>query len=284
MVLRALLLLAASVGVSLLSASACDLQTATNQTSHAGYIENVQTCLRTLPNGYSFDEAIELDNVRRVNDARAKRGLPRLAIRRDLRETARWHSMDMAANKYFSHRGKDNRSHSQRISLLDRTLLFDAARENIAMMRGDIDLSTESKTLHDLLMESEGHYKNIMADNVSHIAVGVVRFDDGVWLTQLFVNEAGEFSAPVPTRLTPGQTLDLDTRLRDWTFAGFQAEQGNETKRFKTNRSDGRSVVPRVLYGDVRIGVRGEKRPTSEQPRGFYINLSGPSATILAPR
>ena len=283
MVLRAFLLLAAFVGISVPSALACDLQTATNQTSHAGYIENVQICLQALPNGYSIDEAIEQDNIRRVNEARVKRGLPALTSRRDLFDTARWHSMDMAANSYFNHRGKDNRSHDDRISLLDRTLLFDAARENIAMMRGDIDLGSESKTFHDLLMDSEGHYKNIMADNVSHIAVGVVRFDDGVWLTQLFVSESGEFSAPIPIRLTPGQMLDMDTRLREWDFAGFQAEQGSETKRFKTKRSTGHAVVPKVLYGDVRIGVRGEKRPTSEKTHGYYINLSGPSATILAP-
>lgn len=280
---RFLALVCGCIAMSSPAAYACDLQLTTKQTDAARYIESVQTCLEALPVGFEFDRQIEQDNIKSVNTARLRRGLQPLKIRTDLIAAARWHSLDMAANGYFQHRGADNRSHDQRISLLDRTLLYNAARENIAMMQGGFERGTENKTLHDLLMESEGHYKNIMAENITHIAVGVVRWKDGVWLTQLFVSEAGELSAPAPVRLSPGQIISLSAELTEWTFAGFQAEQGANVERFGIFKPDGRAIVPPKVAGDIRLGVRGERAPTSERERGYFINLSGPSVTITAP-
>ena len=281
--LRVITLLAFSALLVSPLARACDLQSSTNQSEAARYVESVRQCLSALPRDYTYDRRVEQDNIRRVNAARIRRGLAPLKERRDLLAPARWHSLDMAANAYFNHRGKDNRTHGLRISLLDRTLIYDVARENIAMMRGDFKRGSESELLHDLLMDSEGHYENIMADDISHIAVGVVRTNDGVWLTQLFVNEAGELSAPAPVRLTPGQILGFDARLSSLSFSSFQAEQGQKMKRFQTVSSTGRSVVPRDLSGDIRLGVRGDQRPTSTHERGYYVNLFGPSVTLVSP-
>ena len=263
-------------------AAACDQQTSTQQLQAARYIEDVQTCLSALPSEFALDRAVEQDNIRRVNDARNRRGLMPLKLRADLLPAARWHSFDMAANDFFSHRGQDGRTHGVRISLLDRTLIYDVARENIAMVRGDFDAGSESKLMHELLMNSEGHYENIMAEDVSHIAVGVVRTGDGVWLTQLFVNEAGELSAPAPVRLSPGQVLSFDAQLSKLQFAGFQSEQGNQMRRFQRLASSGQSVVPRELHGDIRLGVRGDQVPTSAHERGYYVNLFGPSVTLVS--
>ena len=264
-------------------ATACDLQTSMNQEESARYIEDVQTCLSGLPSEYRFDTVVEEDHVRRVNEARAKRGLAPLELRADLLPAARWHSLDMAANDYFNHRGKDDRTHGVRISLLDRTLIYDVARENIAMVRGDYEAGSESRLMHELLMKSKGHYANIMAEDISHIAVGVVRTGDGVWLTQLFVNEAGELSSPAPSRLTPGQVLSFDVQLKELRFASFQAEQGNKMQRFRRLSSNGRSIVPHDLSGDIRLGVRGDQVPTSEHEQGYYVNLFGPSVSLLSP-
>ena len=265
---------------------ACDLQASTKQRVAASYVSEVQQCLADLPEGYAFDAAIEQDNFRRVNEARRARGLQPLKLRRDLLNAARWHSVDMAANAYFSHRGQDGRSHDQRVSLLDRTLIYDASRENIAMMRGSYRPGAESETLHSGLMRSPGHYENIMADNISHMAVGVVRRGDGVWLTQLFVNEAGELSEPAPLRLVRGQHFAMNARLNGWTFSGFQVEQGKQLRKLQTTQPAGRPIIPVELAGDVVLGVRGERRAESSAQRGYYINLSGPSITLVsnAPR
>ncbi len=262
-------------------AHACDLQSATKHAQTARYIENVQLCLKSLPSDYQYDRSIEEDNIRRVNNARRRNGLLPLKVRPDLQAAARWHSLDMAANDFFNHHGQDNRTHGLRISLLDRSLIYDVARENIAMMSGDFEAGSESKLLHELLMDSESHFENIMAADVSHIAVGVVRTDNGVWLTQLFVNEAGELSIPAPIRLTPGQILSFDVSLTALEFSNVHAEQDDTITGFPTFSPSGRSVVPEHLTGDVRLGVRGDKRPTSEDERGYYINLFGPSVTVL---
>ena len=265
-------------------AFACDLKTAIRQTQAANYVEGVRRCLSMLPPGFSFDTAIETDNIARVNRERTRRGLKPLLLREDLRAAARWHSMDMAANDFFSHRGRDYRSHDQRVSLLDRTLIFDASRENIAMMRGHYQPGIEGDTLHTGLIESTGHRKNILAENISHIAVGVVRKDDGVWLTQLFVNEAGELSAPAPVRLSPGQAINMEARLNDWRFGGFQLRQGGLVKKFKTTRHTGGAVAPSDISGDVVLSVRGERPPPDRGGRGYYIDLSGPLVTMTNPQ
>lgn len=280
-VIRLVLLTLLGAGCVAQYAFACDLQASTKHSEAARYIESVQRCLTSLPAEFDKDRAMEQENIRRVNDARIRNGLPPLERRADLETAARWHSLDMAANDFFNHQGKDKRKHGARISLLDRSLIFDVARENIAMMRGEFESGSEGELLHDLLLESEGHYENIMAEDISHIAVGVIRTENGVWLTQLFVHEAGELTAPAPTRLTPGEILSFSARLAELDFTGFQAEQGDRLKRFDTFASTGRSIVPAEMSGDIRIGVRGDHPPTSANERGYYVNLFGPSVTLV---
>jgi len=264
------------------AASACNMSVTSRSAAAAGYVENAQRCLGTLPEGFTFDESMEADNLRRVNAERARDGKSQLKFRPELLAAARWHSMDMAANNFFSHKSKDQRTHDKRVSLLDRSLIYDASRENIAMIRGAFTLGTEDDTLHEGLMESPGHKSNILADNISHAAMGVVRYKNGVWLTQVFVNEAGELSAPAPVRLYPGQVLGISATLKDWEFKGFNAEQGETVTPFKTNRSGTTASAPGGVFGDVVLSTRGERR--NKSGGGSYINLSGPEVTMVASR
>ena len=215
--------------LSIPSAYACDLQAATNNTRAAGYVEDVLICLTSMPDGYTVDSAIEDDNFNRVNAEREKRGLTPLQLRRDLKVPARWHSMDMAANKYFSHEEKSKRTHSDRISLLDRTLIYSVASENIALVRGDNIKGAERQMLHTGLMESDSHREAILSDEVTHMATGVVRHGDGVWLTQIFVNQMGEFSSPVPVRVGASESLPLKINFPGWTPGGYEAHQEEDS-------------------------------------------------------
>lgn len=261
-------------------ANACDLGVATKEHKAAEYIEGVRSCLKYLPADYEYDEALERDNVARVNRERAKRGLPGLVLREDLRDAARWHSLDMAANQYFAHIGPDGRWPGDRISLLDRTLLADKSGENIAMMRGHLELRNVNEGLHDGLMESEGHKDNLLADYYTHIAVGVVRFKDGVWLTQIFTNEVGEFSEPVPIRMVPGQVFRPKPELTGWYSEEVGAKRKGELTMFETPDYVDGPVIPRDLSGEVTIRVRGDRRPPDDEGQVFYINVPGPKSSI----
>src|SRR2546425_10709331 len=67
----------------------------------------------SLANGASLDSA-ELELVGRVNEFRAARGLPTLAVSDSLTAAAKWMSADMAVNNYFAHTSQDGRKPTPR--------------------------------------------------------------------------------------------------------------------------------------------------------------------------
>lgn len=271
------------------SALACDLQTATKQPNVVGYVKGAQQCLTTPPDGFSFDEAFELDNISRVNEERTKRGLDPLVIRHELRDAARWHSFDMAANNYFNHNEKSGRTHGERIVALDRTLIFNIASENIAMARGVHINHSDREFLHTGLMESPSHKAAILSPDVSHIAVGAARFENGVWLTQLFVNKMGEFSEPVPLFVRPDQDIEFDAYITEWQHTGFDARQNGKLVKLETVEETGNLRLPEEVRGDFQLMVRGEKNDGevrvvgNRREQSFRrIALSGPLMSTSA--
>lgn len=277
---RAAIALFFFAALALPAAQACDLKISTQAHRAADYVDGVRLCLKYKPTEFTYDEVLERDNMARVNQERQKRGLPGLLLREDLRPAARWHSLDMAANQFFAHIGADGRNHADRISLLDRTLLTDKSGENLAMMRGYLERRNVSESLHEGLMESPSHAENLLADYYTHMAVGVVRYKDGVWLTQIFANEAGEFSEPVPIRLAPGQVFTADADLKGWYSEQVGAKHGSQLTMFDTPDYVDSPVVPRDLRGDVTIRVRGDRRPPDDIGKVFYLNVPGPKSSI----
>jgi len=167
--------------------------------------------------------------------------------------------VDMAANNYFSHDEKSKRSHSDRISLLDRKLVYSVAMENIAFMRGGDITGKAPETLHRGLMESDSHRKAILSDEVTHIAVGAVRHENGVWLTQVFVNKMGEFLTPVPTRIRAAEELRFRVMLPGWKPGGFEAHQKDEQKSLMSVSGGSALRLPKGIHGDFQLMVRGER-------------------------
>lgn len=114
-----------------------------------------------------------------TNAARAREGLSPYKPHQQLDKIAFAHSADMVENNYFSHTGLNGDS------VLERALAADidcsAVGENLAMG------AQNSLYLHELLMNSEGHRKNILA-NFTHMGTGVAFKEDGSpYLTQNFL-------------------------------------------------------------------------------------------------
>src|SRR5438128_9878023 len=61
-------------------------------------------------------DSTELDLVSRVNDFRAAKGLPTLAVSDTLTSAAKWMATDMSVNNYFAHTSLDGRSPTQRMA------------------------------------------------------------------------------------------------------------------------------------------------------------------------
>src|SRR2546426_6649149 len=114
--------------------------------------------------GASLDAA-ELALVGRVNEFRAARGLPTLAVSDTLTAAAKWMSADMAVNDYFAHTSLDGRSPTQRMA--------DAGYPAFGTWTGE-DLAAGFTTTADVLngwINSPAHYAVLV--NPQYHAIGV---------------------------------------------------------------------------------------------------------------
>lgn len=276
MTLRALLL---GLGLSAagLPAMACDLDLASRRTAVADYVEQVAPCLRDVPAGYQFDAAMEREFLDRINAAREEAGLPALIYRSALRNTARFHSLDMAYNDFFGHVGPDGREPQDRVSAFDRRDFVQYSAENVAMVeatRGRWNVQRHGvNRLHRNLMDSPGHRANILSEEATHIAIGVVRTETGVWVTQSFLNLSGSLARDLPVRMRVGQKVRQMPVLEGWRFQRF----GAQTPEGDYLTMD--TGVPAGLTGDVSIAAEG-RRPGDEPLSYYTIRLPGPSVTV----
>ena len=236
------------------------------------YLADVHACLNAPLSEIWFDADLEAEILERVNEARLEQGLPGLLPRPELLPAARIHSFDMGHESFFGHEGRDGREVGARVALLDRTLVFSEVRENVAAIGGDLDMRDAGYLLHKGLMDSSGHRKNILAERVTHIAIGVARADRAVWLTQVFVAEVGEFpEATQPTLSLFKKDIAIPT-LNDWAFREFQLKL-----------SDGEEHVLGALetnvFDEAQLRVVGQ-RPKDENTIEL-INLFGPAVTLV---
>ncbi len=243
------------------------------------YVSNGQACLQHIPNGFSFDESMEIMFRDRINETRTAHGLAPLKFRKELRNAARWHSLDMAANNFFNHKGLDASMPKDRITALDRTLLTSLLLENIASINGDFDWDTVVDRLHTGLMNSPSHRDAILQKDVTHFAMGVVKTDNGVWLTELFVREDGSFERPVPLRIEAGSLVNQPARLKDWRFKALALQASDEPVDLPTV-SDFTASVPSEILGKLTFTVRGE-RPGPRPNTRSYMHFHGPTVVVV---
>jgi uncharacterized protein YkwD len=106
--------------------------------------------------------------VRRINAARADRGLAPLRVRADLSRHARAHSAAMARGRTLFHTA-DFRV----------ICCWSSIAENVAYNR-------TARGAHRSLMASPGHRANILDRSKRAVGVGVVRSGGALWVTQVF--------------------------------------------------------------------------------------------------
>ena len=114
-----------------------------------------------------------------TNQERAKSGLPALKADLELSKVAREKSLDMQKNNYFSHTSPTYGSPFDMMKQFGIT--YRAAGENIAMGQRSPEEVVKG------WMNSEGHRKNILSSNFTHIGVGYVA--EGNYWTQQFIGK-----------------------------------------------------------------------------------------------
>lgn len=275
---------------------ACNMSSDERASELVPYVENGWACLANLPETYRFDTEAEQQFERAVNKEREKAGLNRLKIRSETRDAARFHSLDMGVNSFFSHTSPGGLSHDERIAAFDRSLISDRSAENVAqfgpaictdqddnvvscLLLPGFELPTRNDVvdhLHKELMLSDGHRENILDPDVTHMAVGVVRTDTGFYVTQLFVSVSGVLAAPLPLQFEAGESIEVDAQLDEaWESHRLAVATAEETVDLNSDR------LPRDISGDMQLYIRAE-RVEEERNRKtlFWIYLSGPEISV----
>ncbi|MCT2536643.1 CAP domain-containing protein [Aquibacillus koreensis] len=123
--------------------------------------------------------AFEQKVVALTNKEREKHGLAALKIDMALSKVSRLKSEDMQQNNYFSH---DSPTYGSPFDMMNQFgISYRVAAENIAYGQ------TTPEQVVTAWMNSEGHRKNILRENITHIGVGYVA--TGHYWTQQFIGK-----------------------------------------------------------------------------------------------
>ena len=132
----------------------------------------------------NFMAAVEQAIYNKVNEERAKAGVPALTYNNTMQKYARIKSQDMGDNNYFSH--EDLNGNLITTQMKNDGVSYKAWGENIAYIGGNVSADALAQQFMTNWMNSAGHRANILSTNFSSIGVGVYKIGNKVYATQEF--------------------------------------------------------------------------------------------------
>ena len=132
----------------------------------------------------NFMAAVEQAIYNKVNEERAKAGVPALTYNNIMQKYARIKSQDMGDNNYFSH--EDLNGNLITTQMKNDGVSYKAWGENIAYIGGNVSADALAQQFMTNWMNSSGHRANILSTNFSSIGVGVYKIGNKVYATQEF--------------------------------------------------------------------------------------------------
>jgi uncharacterized protein YkwD len=132
----------------------------------------------------SHDEAAF---VVRINELRASRGLPSLAVDTRLTATARGWASSMASAGTISHNPN----------------LAAQAPGDWLKLGENVGVGADVPTLHNAFVNSAPHYRNLVDADYTSIGVGVVYSGGRTWVVEMFMRASGPVASPVPSKPAP---------------------------------------------------------------------------------
>lgn len=167
--------------VPIKTASAGKYMVEINGKSNKGPLSAATVLLfRDTPPEYAYESADSSDNsieywLSLINRERTKSGLPPLTLSKRLSQIAQSHSMDMGEHDFVAHVSPTTGDVLDRIKGINYTRLG----ENIAM-------GNSVAVIHNGLMDSPAHRKNILGDYTS-VGLGLYKKGDSYYATQVFI-------------------------------------------------------------------------------------------------
>jgi hypothetical protein len=148
----------------------------------------------------------EQELIALINKDRVGNNLPPLVLDESLMHLAWEHSKEMVNQAIVSH---DQPSGDLQVRMNRAGYLFEAARENIAQSRSILQA-------HAGFLKSETHKKNILAKDVTHIGIGVVRHpypsDAYLTITEIFAAPRELYPPSAIQDMLIDQIKDLQNR------------------------------------------------------------------------
>ncbi|MER2265828.1 CAP domain-containing protein [Methylobacterium oxalidis] len=149
--------------------------------------------------------ALETEFLQLVNDTRAQAGVNPLSFDSELQSAAAAHNAEMDQADLFSHTGPNGSTVSARIE--DAGYGWQGYGENIAYVSGGLDEATVQK-LHSMLVNSPGHYANIVNGSFEEVGIGLKQGTIGGY-DVVFVTE--DFGTPNAAERADGTGLEATT-------------------------------------------------------------------------
>jgi uncharacterized protein YkwD len=149
-----------------------------------------------------------------LNEERERRGLAPLQWDNRAAEVALSHSEDMARNGFVGHRSPTTGDVRNR---------FERARLEGAVIRENVARGYGPKGIHESLMTSPGHRVNVLAQDVTHVGIGVVIGEPEanvagaprpIFCTQNFFKPPGA-GAPPDEQLAPTVVQRVDAQRKE---------------------------------------------------------------------
>ncbi len=132
----------------------------------------------------SFNAEIEQLIFNKVNEERAKAGVPALSYNSTMETYARVKSKDMGVRNYFDHVDPDGEMITAQMAR--DGVSYNAWGENIAYIGGVSDAAALAEQFMTNWMNSDGHRANILSPNFTSIGVGVYKSGNRYYATQEF--------------------------------------------------------------------------------------------------
>jgi uncharacterized protein YkwD len=217
----------------------------------------------------SFDKDAERKLLELANQARAQVGLVPLQADEGLKNAARTHASEMAAQRQLSHQFAGETALPERLAK-DSDLHLDRAGENVAY-------AGSAEQAQDTLMHSPPHRENLLNPEYNVAGFGVVRSGSTLYITQDFGHRLPTISpqqaeAAIVKQVNQSRGESGLPFLRQVNAAGTGACPDANAGRVRTSTTAARYVLRYTSMDPAKLPTGTEKVIRDPNLQTFSVN------------
>lgn len=226
-----------------------------------------------------------------VNRERTGRGLKKLEMEDSLVVSARKHSAEMRDLGFFSHVSPVKERENPLIRIRNEGVTDRTVGENLGAYHSEkkFDMKTSALKVHDILMHSPEHKKEILGD-FNLVGIGIVKGKrggmPGIWVTQNFIKRLLEIDELKITEKENKYVVSISGRTlerapiavvvnRDFISKLEYDADGRFSTQFEVEKNGRTYTVDLAIYREKSKGKAMSRSYTVRNK--FYINTKKPA-------